>query len=446
MAEQRPEGGVGASGAERARAAIARQRRYLFPAVITYYTEPLAVERAEGTRVWDMEGREYLDFFGGILTVSVGHSHPGVTGAVKDQVERLVHVSTLYVNEPQVLLAEKIASITPEGSGLSCSFFTNSGSEADETAVALAKMATGANTIIGLRHGYAGRTVLARQLTAHAAWRGLDDEMTGVKQAHAPYCYRCPFGQKYPDCGIRCAQDLRELIQTTTPGRIAGFLAETILGVGGFIVPPPEYFQVAVPIVREFGGLFIADEVQAGWGRTGDRWWGIEHYGVHPDIMTTAKGMANGFPIGLTVTRPEIAARWQGLTISTFGGNPVSARAALATIAAIEEQDLRANARRMGERFRQGLLGLQEKYPLIGDVRGMGLMQALELVRDRKTKEPAAAELGRLFEQTRQRGLLIGKGGLYGNVVRLSPPLTVSADEIDRALAVLDASFAAIAG
>lgn len=423
---------------------IDKHRKYLFPGVITYYEEPIAVEKALGMNVWDAEGRKYLDFFGGILTVSVGHSHPRVTKAVTEQVAKLVHISTLYPNKPQADLAEKIAQKTPARANLTRSFFTNSGSEADETAVTLAKMATGSNTIIGLRHGYAGRTVLARQLTAHAPWRGLDDEMTGVKQAHAPYCYRCPFKKTPDSCAYECATDIEELIQTTTPGRVAAFLAETIMGVGGFITPPPEYFKVAVPIVRKYGGLFICDEVQAGWGRTGDKWFGIEHYGVDPDIMTMAKGIANGFAMGATVTRPDLAKQWKGLTISTFGGNPVSSAAALATIETIESENLPRNAAVQGARLRERLLALQEKYPLVGDVRGMGLMQALELVTDRKTKEPAKKEVLRLFEETKKRGLLIGKGGLHGNVIRISPPLTVSARDVDDACDVLDAAFAAL--
>ncbi len=425
---------------------LAKQKEHLWPAVITYYEKPIPVAKAAGFTVEDLDGKRYLDFFGGILTVSVGHSHPRVTEAVKAQVEKLVHVSTLYPTEPQVALAAKIASQTPKDAGLTTSFFTNSGSEADETAVLLAKMATGSSTVIGLRHGYAGRTVLARQLTAHAPWRGGDDEMTGVKHALSPYCYRCPFKMKYPECELACAKDIEELIQTTTPGRVAAFLAETIQGVGGFITPPKEYFEVAVPIVRKYGGLFICDEVQAGWGRTGEKWFGIEHFGVAPDIMTMAKGAANGFPIGITVTRPDLAKKWQGNTISTFGGGPVSCAASLATIEVMEQEDVPANAARVGAHLRARLEQLAEKYPLIGDVRGMGLMQAIELVTDRKTKEPAKKEIARLMEETRWRGLLVGKGGLHGNVIRISPPLTTTKANVDAACDILDAAFAAVGG
>lgn len=422
---------------------IEKHKKYLFPSVITYYTEPLPIDRALGMDVWDADGKKYLDFFGGILTVSVGHSHPKVNAAVKAQVDKLIHVSTLYPNKPQADLAEKIASITPKSSNLTQSFFTNSGSEADETAVQLAKSATGSNTIVGLRHGYSGRTVLARQLTAHAGWRGLDDEMTGVKQGHSPYCYRCPFKAEPQTCALECATDLEELIQTTTPGHIAGFLAETIQGVGGFITPPKDYFKVAVPIIRKYGGLFICDEVQAGWGRTGDKWWGFEHYGVDPDIITSAKGMANGFPMAMTTTRPEIAKKWKGLTISTFGGNPVSSAAALATIQVMEEEGTTRNAAVVGAHLRSHMEALKEKHPLIGDVRGMGLMQAMELVTDRKTKEPAKQQIGRFMEETRKRALLVGKGGLYGNVVRITPPLNCTKAQVDDAMKIVDEALTA---
>jgi 4-aminobutyrate aminotransferase len=422
---------------------VDKHKKYLFPGVLTYFSEPLPIERALGMDVWDADGKKYLDFFGGILTVSVGHSHPKVTEAVKSQVDKLVHVSTLYPNKPQADLAEKIAHLTPKGSELTQSFFTNSGSEADETAVTLAKMATGSNTIIGLRHGYSGRTVLARQLTAHAAWRGLDDEMTGIKQAHSPYCYRCPFKKEPQSCELECAKDIEELIQTTTPGHVAAFLAETIQGVGGFITPPKDYFKVAVPIVRKYGGLFICDEVQAGWGRTGDKWFGIEHYGVHPDIITSAKGMANGFPMAMTVTRPELAKKWKGLTISTFGGNPVSSAASLATLQVMEEDNLPRNAAVVGEYLRGKLEEMKDKHALIGDVRGMGLMQALELVTDRKTKEPAKPQIARFMEETRKRALLVGKGGLYGNVVRISPPLNCTKAQVDDAVKIMDEALTA---
>lgn len=415
--------------------------RYLWDAVIRYYETPLPLARGRGHFLYDFDGNEYLDFFGGILTVSVGHCHPTVTKAIREQVETLVHTSTLYPTAPIVDLAEKIASITP--GDLTKSFFTNSGTEADETALMLARAATGNQAMIALRHAYSGRSMLAVTMTAHGSWHP-HDYVAGVKHALAPYCYRCPLKLSPDSCGVACAEDIEELIRTTTPGKVAAFIAEPIMGVGGFITPPKEYFQIAAEIVRRHGGLFIADEVQTGWGRTGGRWWGIEQYGVVPDMMTMAKGVANGMPMGVTVTTPELAAEWQGLTISTFGGNPVSCAASRATIQVIEDEGLVENAAVQGKRLRDGLDRLMERHPLIGDVRGMGLMQGVELVTDRTTREPAPGETARLLEAARERGLLIGKGGLYGNVLRIAPCLNIGPEGVDRALEILDDSLAAV--
>ncbi|MCO5169964.1 MAG: aspartate aminotransferase family protein [Planctomycetes bacterium] len=417
--------------------------KYLFPAVVNYYQESLPLVRGKGTSLWDADGREYLDFFGGILTVSLGHCDEEVNDKIKAQVDTLQHTSTLYPTPPIVLLARRLAEIAPAGSGISQSFFTSSGTEADETAIMLAKIATGQQEVIVQRHSYSGRSHLNTTLTAHANYRPLPSQIAGVKHIHAPYCYRCPFNASPATCDLECARDMKELIETTTNGRPAAFMAEPIMGVGGFITPHRDYFKVAVEIVRGHGGLFIADEVQT-FARTGDTWWGIEQYGVQPDIITTAKGIANGAPIGVTMTRPELAKKWTAATISTFGGNPVSCTAATATLDAIDARGLLANAAAMGQRLRGKLEELQARYPLIGEVRGMGLMQALELVEDRKTKAPAKRAIAALFEEARRRGLLIGKGGLYGNVVRVTPPLNVTADEVDRAMTLLDEAFAEV--
>jgi 4-aminobutyrate aminotransferase len=242
---------------------------------------------------------------------------------------------------------------------------------------------------------------------------------------------------------VACADDVEDIINTTTTGSIAAFMAETILGVGGFIIPPKEYFQKVVEIARRHGGLFISDEVQAAWGRTGDKWFGIEHWGVEPDIMTSAKGMGNGVPIGWTIATPEVADAFPGLTFSTFGGNPVSCAVGLAVINVIEEDDLKTNARVVGDYLKQRLLELQEKHPIIGDVRGMGLMLGIELVKDRKTKEPNPEAVLRVFEETKRQGVLIGKGGLYGNVIRTGLMLNTSTDTVDKLVAALDVGLAA---
>src|SRR5437660_6735332 len=417
-----------------------KQKELLFPNIGTYYQEPLVVESAKGMFVKDVEGREYLDFFGGILTVSVGHCHPRVTEAVVEQQKKLVHVSTLYATVPQVQLAGKLVQIGPMKPAKV--FFSNSGTEANDTAVTVAKEATGRTELVVLRHNYGGRGTLALSAMGVKQYRPrVQSEISGIRFAHAPYCYRCDFDLKYPDCGIACAKDLKGLIETTTHGEIAAFMAETIMGVGGFIVPPKEYFQIAVPIVREAGGLFIADEVQTAWGRTGGKWWGVQQFGVEPDILTSAKGMANGQPIGLTLARASVADRWRGAHISTFGGSPVSMAAASATISVIEEEKLLFNSQMMGALLREGLEQLQRDFPRVGEVRGMGLMQALELVKDPKTREPDAPAAARMMESARKRGLLIGKGGLYGNVLRIAPPLIVARQQIGEALRALGESL-----
>src|SRR5260221_4400464 len=360
---------------------IRKHKEFLFPAVATYYQEPLALVRGEGCHVWDDQGDKYLDCFGGVLTVSVGHANPAVNEAIINQVKTITHTSTLYCNKPQSDLAEKLHQITP--GKLKKSFFTNSGTEADDTAIHAAKLATGRSEIVVLRHSYSGRSATSLSAMGHSTWRPLPAQIAGIVHAPAPYCYRCPYKLTYPECGLACANDIEELIITTTTGEIAAFMAEPILGVGGFIVPPPGYFERAVEIARKHGGLFITDEVQTAWGRTGDKWFGIEHWNVEPDLLTSAKGMANGAPIGLTIATPEVADSYPGLTFATFGGNPVSTAAALATIQVIEEEDLRRNAAEVGAYLRQGLEALKEKHPCVGDVRGLGLMQGLGLVKAR---------------------------------------------------------------
>ena len=419
---------------------VANYKAHTWPAASTYYEKPLVIERGEGMHVWEDQGNRYLDCFGGVLTVSVGHANQKVNQAIKDQVDKVSHTSALYINKPAGELAAKVAEVTP--GALDVSFFTNSGSEADETAMLLARLYTGRQAIIALRHAYHGRTMLAMSAAGHSTWRHGGTAVAGIHHAIAPYCYRCPFGQTFPDCGVKCAQDVEEVIQTTTDGKIAAFIAEPILGVGGFIVPPKEYFGIVHDIVKRYGGIFIADEVQTGWGRTGDKWCGIEHWDVVPDVMTFAKGMANGSPIGCTTTTSEIAKAFPGLTFSTFGGNPVTSAAAEATIRYIEENDLPRNAAVVGGYLRERLMLLQDKYAIIGDVRGMGLMQAIECVEDRKTKVPAPKVVLRVFEETRKRGVLIGKGGLFGNVIRLGPPLIATKDDIDVLVTALDAAFA----
>ncbi len=422
-----------------------KHREYLMPAVTNYYEEPVVLDQGRGRRVRDLEGRDYLDFFGGILTVSVGHCDERVTGPLIAQIQRLGHTSSLYPTAPTVELAERLAKLTP--GRLQKTVFTPSGTDADDTAMILAQVYTGALEIIALRHGYSGRSLLAHSVTAHASWRAVPSQVAAIKHAMAPYCYRCPIGLTYPSCKVQCAKDIDELIRTTTTGKIAGFIAEPIAGVGGFITPPPEYFEIAVGIVKKYGGVFICDEVQTGFGRLGKHFFGIQHWGVEPDIMTMAKGIANGMPIAATIATPEIADAFKKLTISTFGGNAMSAAAANATIAVMEQDDLPGNAERQGERLRAGLDRLKTRFPrLIGDVRGKGLMLGVELVENEVAQDrtPNVKAVLRLFEETKKRGLLIGRGGHFGNVLRIAPSLSVTADEVDEALRLLEESFAAL--
>ncbi|MBW2462920.1 MAG: aspartate aminotransferase family protein [Deltaproteobacteria bacterium] len=422
----------------------AKHAKHLFPSVANFYKEPVVLHEGKGSRIKDLDGTEYLDVFGGILTVSVGHANEAVNAAVIAQVGRLSHVSTLYPTVPMVELAEKLTKVAP--GNLDKAFFVASGTEADETAVSLAQVYTGNQELVALRHGYSGRSLLAQSLTAHSAYRAIPTQVAAIKHAMSPYCYRCPFKLEYPSCGVQCAKDIEDLIQTTTTGSIAGMLAEPIQGVGGFIVPPKEYFQIAAEIIRKYGGVMIADEVQTGFGRTG-KMWGIENYDIEPEIMTMAKGIANGFPLGACLATPVIADSFTKSSISTFGGNPVSTAAAGAVLDIIERDDLKKNARERGAELREGLLMIQKKHPkIVGDVRGMGLMQALELVVDETARDrtPNPGAVAALFEETKKRKLLIGKGGLHGNVLRITPMLNVTRDEITEALQILGDSFDAM--
>lgn len=436
--------GLKASTATDTAAVKAGFREYLFPCAPPYYADPLVLVEGQGTRVIDSEGDEFLDFFSGILTTALGHCHPEVVERVREQLGTLGHISTLYLGENQVEMAKRLAAIAP--GRLSRSFFTNSGTEAVETAVMVACMYTGRSEVIALRHGYSGRSMLATNLTAHAAWRPLPSSIPGIKHVMAPYPYRCPFKSPCDEsCIDKFGDDLEDVIQTTTSGKPAAFMAETIQGVGGYVVPPPGYFQRAAEIIHSYGGLFICDEVQAGFGRTGGKWFGIEHWDVEPDIMVMAKAIANGFPLGATITRDEIAEAWTAKTISTFGGNPVAMAAGIATNDVMVREDTPGRSAVRGEQFRRGLEALQQEHAWIGEVRGMGLMQALELVEDPQTKEPSTKKGKLLLEATKEEGLLLGVGGLHGNVIRMGPSMLVSEDEIAEGLERLGRACARVA-
>jgi 4-aminobutyrate aminotransferase-like enzyme len=431
-----------ALAADRTAALLARQREFLLPVqsrMLYYGDRPLAVARAKGDWLWDIDGHRYLDFFGGILTVSVGHANDEVVEATAQQMRTVGHTSTLYLNEITVLMAEKLAQITP--GRLKVSFFTNSGTEADEMAVMAARTFTGHRDVVSLRHAYSGRSASMMAMTAHANWRQGGVYDGHVKQVRSPNLYRKPAGMTdaaYLDFLI---DDLADFLATCTDGKIAAFMAEPIQGVGGFAVAPTDYFRRVLPLVREAGGLLVIDEVQTGWGRTGRFWCGIEHWGVEPDIITFAKGIANGAPVGATVMTPEVAESVKALTLSTFGGNPVSMAQAYATVRYIERHRLWENAETQGARLRARLEALGARHAFVGDVRGMGLMQGVELVHP-GTTDPDPARANALVNAARDEGLLLGKGGRYGNVLRIAPMLNVSADLIDEGCDRLDRAAA----
>ena len=421
----------------------AAQADYLFPWVRPYYSEPLALSEGAGVWVRDVDGDEYLDLFAGILTTSVGHCNPDVLDAVDEQMGRLGHTSALYVTEGQIEAARSLSEITPGALRTAC--FTNSGTEAVEAAVATARLYTGRHEIVALRLSYSGRSTLTSHMTAQRAWRLPGGATDGVVHARSPYAYRSPVGGD-PEATQFFIDDLVEVIETTTGGRPAAFFAETIQGVAGVIVPPPDYFRQAADVIRSYGGLFISDEVQAGFGRTGDHWFGIEHWGVEPDIMVMAKGIANGFPVGATVTRPEIAEAWQGPSISTYGGNPVSMAAMRATLDVMKREDVPARAAERGAQLRAGLEALRSAHTWIGDVRGLGLMQGVELVADRASRTPDGDRAGALLEAAREERLLIGRGGLNGHVIRIGPSLLIAEDEMEEGIRRLAAACRRIDG
>ncbi len=409
------------------------QNKFVFPAVRPLYDKPLVLAKGQGVRVKDIDGREYLDMFAGILTTSVGHCNPKVVARMSDQLGKLGHTSTLYVTEPQIEAAEHLASIAP--GNLSQTFFTNSGTEAIESAIQMAFVHTGRSEIIGLRQSYHGRSFMTSNLTAVGSWRPLATSFPGIKHVQTPYPYRCPYKQPCDSsCTEKFTNDIEDVIRTTTNGKPAAFIAESIMGVGGYIVPPQGYFERAAEIIRSYGGLFISDEVQSGFGRSGDHWFGIEHSNVEPDIIVMAKGIANGAPVGAMTTRPEIADSWKAKTISTFGGNPISMAAASATLEVMMEENVPKRAAEQGGQLLDGLLKFKDEFDWIGDVRGRGLMLGLELVENKEEKKPFPSRAQALLESCREEGLLVGIGGLHGHVIRLGPSLLVTASEIEEGL------------
>ena len=394
---------------------------------------PIVIDRASGVKVWDENGREYLDCFSGISVVNAGHNHPRVIAAAKAQMEKLVHCSSyLYHVAPVADLAEKIAHIAPPG--LTKSFFGNGGAEAIEGALKLARLYTGKHEFISLHGSFHGRSWGTLSLTGNQGRKKRGGPYApGIAFAAAPYAYRSLWPNDPEECARQCAKSIEEVIRFATAGDVAAFIAEPVMGEGGILVPAKNYFREVKKVLDQHGILFIADEVQSGFGRTG-KMFAIEHYGVTPDILVTAKGIADGFPLSAFTTRPEIAAAYKpGDHLSTFGGNPVACAASLANIQVMEEEKLPSRATETGEYAMKKLRDLQRQNPLIGEVRGLGLMIGVELVRDEKLT-PANAEAEAIRDALLRQGVLVGVGGVYGNVVRFQPPLIISKEQIDHAL------------
>jgi len=411
---------------------LALRQQYLSPGLIRYYKDPLMIVEGNMQYLWDETGRRYLDGFAGIVTVSVGHCHPKVVAAVREQLGKLQHTTTIYLHPSIGQFAKKLTDHMPPDSGLSNWYFTNSGSEANEMAMLTTREFTKNTEIISLRNGYHGGTGATMNLTAHSSWKFKSNPGFTVKNATPGYCYRCPYGLTYPSCDLKCARDVKDLIEYETCGEVAMFIGECIQGVGGVVTPPPDYFKIVYDIVRKHGGLCVADEVQGGFGRTGTKFWAFENWGVVPDAVTMAKGIGNGAPLGAFVTRPEISKTLTDrVHFNTFGGNPICMTQGLATLEVIDSEGIQSNALKVGSHLKRRLLELQDKHPLIGDIRGMGLLLGAELVQDRNTKEPAKAQATAVLELCRERGLLLGKGGLHGNVLRIKPPMCLSVDDAD---------------
>jgi len=418
-------------------AVFALRQEFLNPAIFHYYRKPLMIVEGKGQYVFDETGRRYLDAFGGIVTVSVGHCHPHVIEAVARQNEMLQHTTTIYLHPNVVEYARALAAKLP--GELKVCYFVNSGSEANDLAVLMARAFTGAYDVIALRNGYHGGSPASMGLTAHHTWKFNVPHSFGVHHAVAPDLYRGPWSANDPEAGRKYAEDVRQLIQFATSGKIAAFIAESIQGVGGTIVYPDGYLQHTYAHARAAGGLCIADEVQTGFGRTGSHFWGFQNQGVIPDIVTMAKGIGNGCPLAAVVTTPTIAkALTERAHFNTFGGNPVVCAQGKAVLEVIEREGLQGNALKIGGHLRAGLEKLQKKHALLGDVRGQGLMLGVELVKDGKTKEPARQECSEVLERARERQLLVGRGGLFGNTLRLTPPMCLTMADADYLLAVLD--------
>lgn len=412
---------------------LRKKREYLIPCVYHFYNDPMQLVRGEMQYLYDSNGKQYLDCFAGVSVANCGHCNPEITKEICQQVNTLQHTTTIYLTENIVNLAERLASVTP--GRLQKTFFCASGSEANEGAALLASLYTGNSEFISLRQGLHGRNKLGMSLTGLSFWRTDPTPVGGISFAPNAYCYRCPMNKRYPECDLACANEIETVIKTATSGKVAAMFAEPIQGNGGMITPPPDYFKRVKEILDAYGILLIIDEVQTGFGRTG-KMFAMEHYGVEPDIMTMAKALANGTPVGAFTARAEIADVYTRPGASTLGGNPVTAAAGLATLKYMADNNLPAKAAELGKLLKDGLLTLQKKHPIIGDVRGIGLMLGAELVH--KDNTPASAEMDIVMEKMKDRGFLVGKNGPNRNVLAFQPPLVITADDLNQMLNHLD--------
>lgn len=421
---------------------LALRQAHVNPGIFHYYRKPLTIVEGKGQWLFDETGRRYLDGFGGIVTVSVGHCHPHVTAAANAQNALIQHTTTIYLHPNIALYARDLAAKMP--GDLKVCYFVNSGSEANDLALLMARAYTGNYDTIALRNSYHGGSQSTMGLTSHHTWKFNVPGGFGVHHALMPDPYRGPYAG-HPEAGRLYGDDVKNLIEMGTSGRVAGFFAESIQGVGGAVVFPENYLKTAYAHVRAAGGLCIADEVQAGFGRTGSHYWGFETQGVVPDIVTMAKGIGNGCPLAAVVTTPAIARTLaERIHFNTFGGNPVCMAMGRAVLEVIDRENLQANCRARGAQLLAGFTDLANRHDVIGDVRGLGLMLGIELVKDRRTKEPATAECAAVFEKCRDLGLLIGKGGLKGNTLRIKPPMCITEADAAFLIAVLDEAFASI--
>ncbi|ACB07251.1 aspartate aminotransferase family protein [Candidatus Korarchaeum cryptofilum] len=419
--------------------------KYVMKGVALYH--PVTIERGANAKLYDVNGKEYIDFTSGIGVANLGHANPELIKAAEEQLKKLWHMCFMVVNyKPYVELAERLAKIAP-GSSEKMVLLQNSGSEAIENAIKVAKQVTGRPYVVAYENSFHGRGTYGYALASTGKYKpyktGFDPLIPGVELIPYPYCYRCPFKQEYPSCGLACLDYVKNWFSHTRvpPERVAAFIIEMVQGEGGFVVAPRDYVKELKSFLEANSILLIDDEVQAGWGRTG-KMWAVEHFGIEPDIIATAKAIANGLPLSAVIGKREIMENTSpGSFGGTYGGNPVACSVAIKVVEIMQRDRIPERAAKLGDIMRKRLEEMFEKYELIGDVRGLGAMQAIELVRDRRSKEPAADETMRVINKAREKGLLLLRAGVYLNVIRLHPPLTIEEDNLMRGLDILEESI-----